>query len=323
MLESLIKPEILEHKSYEMFFMALAIGAVSITMAALITRNNTHPYASYATAYLAVAFACIATAPIMVRIIQKEERKDEVTRAGPFFGGYWCVIKTYIFYFLGIIVIFSLVFALLPMEKSNQLFSAQIEELVRIRGERIENITNSNLAANVVRTGAAVNKTNIFFKILFNNLSVLTLALIFSFIFGAGAIYIITWNASIIGVLIGAAAKEGIGLKVGVWEAGKFIAIHNALPPECCSILGSITHAIGKNILVSYSVALPCSLLALTPHGIFEISAYFMAGLVGGILSTISVNNKLPDREVILHSTILLAVAIAFIFIGAAIEAGL
>lgn len=291
MLESLVKPEVLEHRSYEMFFMAIAIGAVSITMAAMISHGEE-------VSHLAVAFACIATAPVMVKIIQLEERKDEVIKAGPFFGGYWAIIKTYTFYFLGIIVIFSLIFALLPEEKSTQLFSAQVKELKAIRS---------------LGSGRATRSCG-FLCILENNLGVLALALIFSFIFGAGAIYIITWNASIIGVLIGAAAKEGIGISIG---------IPGAIPMACRPVLDSVLGVTGVNVLASYLMALPCSILALVPHGIFEISAYFMAGLVGGILSTISVNNRLPDKEVVLHTVILLAIAIVFIFIGAAIEAGL
>lgn len=291
MLESLVKAEVLEQRNYEMFFMALAIGAISITMATLISTGDELPH-------LAVAFCCIAMAPIMVRIIQMEEQKDEATRVGPFFGGYWIIIKTYSYYFLGIIVIFSLLFALLPEDHSSKIFSAQVNELKAIRS---------------LGSGRAIGGCG-FFCILKNNMGVLVLATLFSFVFGAGAIYVITWNASIIGVLIGIAAKEGAGQLTT-------ISVPAALPPVCGSAIDSVCSvAGGPNILISYMIALPCSILALVPHGIFEIGAYFMAGLAGGIISTISVSNKLPDREVVFHTLILVIGAIFLIFIGAVVE---
>ncbi|MCD4739801.1 stage II sporulation protein M [archaeon] len=228
-----------------------------------------------------------------------EEQKDEVQKVGPFFGGYWIIIKTYSYYFLGIIVIFSLLFALLPEESSSKIFSAQLNELRVIRS---------------LGTGNAIGGPG-FFLILQNNLGVLALTVLFSFIFGAGAIYVITWNASIIGVLIGVAAKEGAGQLVS-------ISVPSALPPVCESLIGGACSAVGgPNILVSYMIALPCSILSLIPHGIFEITAYFMAGLVGGIVSTVSISNKLPDKEVVFHTLLLLVGAITCILIGAIVEA--
>lgn len=291
MLESLLKPEVLEQRTYEMFFMALAIGAISITLSTIIGRGDE-------IAHLGVAFCCIAMAPILVRIIQMEEQKDNCERVGPFFGGYWTIIKTYSFYFLGIIVIFSLIFALLPEEYSVDIFSAQVKELKAIRS---------------LGSGRAVSGCG-FLCILENNIGVLMLTILFSFVFGAGAIYIITWNASIIGVLIGLAAKEGAGQLT-------LVQISSALPPVCQSMVdGACAGAGGYSIIISYLIALPCSILALIPHGIFEIGAYFMAGLAGGIVSTISISNSLPDREVLLHTGLLLLGAFLMVVIGALIE---
>ena len=72
--------------------------------------------------------------------------------------------------------------------------------------------------------------------------------------------------------------------------------------------------------MTSYFIALPCSIISLVPHGIFEIGAYLMAGLAGGIVSTISVHNKLPPRKVVFHTVLLLVASVICIFIGALIE---
>ena len=70
--------------------------------------------------------------------------------------------------------------------------------------------------------------------------------LIFAFFYGFGAIFILTWNASIIGTAIGSYAQNQFGSFVGI---------------------------------------LPIALLKYMVHGIPEMIAYFMAGLAGGIIS--------------------------------------
>jgi len=293
MIESLIKPEVLEHKSYEMLFLAMAIGAISFILASMISKGSE-------AAHLMIAFCCIGMAPIMVRVITMEEQKDESEKMGPFFGGYWAIIQTYAYYFIGIIIIVSMIFTILPEERAVQAFSAQVEELNWIRGGQAR--AGAGGAGHVAGT---FNQKK-FVYLLENNMGVLALALLFSFIFGAGAIYIITWNASIIGVL------TGITAKVGCTGGGALIRPEIALSP--CAVQGV------NNILVSYLIALPCSMLSLLPHGIFEISAYFLAGLAGGILSTVSVSNRLPSKKVMEHTMAIIVLSMIFIVIGAVIE---
>jgi len=71
-----------------------------------------------------------------------------------------------------------------------------------------------------------------------------------SFFFGTGALFILSWNASVIGVFVSNLAKE-------------FSAKY------------------------SYSLAQGHldALLSIAVHGIPEIGAYFIAGIAGGILS--------------------------------------
>ena len=80
--------------------------------------------------------------------------------------------------------------------------------------------------------------------------------------------------------------QHGVNL-VGCTGGGALIRPEIALMP--CAIQPT------NDMVVSYLIALPCSLLSLLPHGIFEISAYFLAGLAGGILSTVSISNRMPS----------------------------
>lgn len=98
------------------------------------------------------------------------------------------ILKVYIAFFLGMIVALSLLFMTLPETTVEKLFDDQIKEIEMIRGNIIFG--------------------NTFLTIVTNNVSVLTLAFLFSFLFGAGAIFILTWNSSILSTAIGLTAKS-------------------------------------------------------------------------------------------------------------------
>ena len=53
-----------------------------------------------------------------------------------------------------------------------------------------------------------------FVKIVQNNLQVMLFAFVFSLVFGAGAVFIITWNASILGVAIARVAGHPLNIPV-------------------------------------------------------------------------------------------------------------
>jgi len=87
--------------------------------------------------------------------------------------------------------------------------------------------------------------------IFFNNaFFVMVPVLVFSFIYGAGAVFLIGWNASVLGVLIG---KDIVG----------YAATHG-----------------GPTALYIAS----CRMLGLFPHGLFESLGYFAGAISGGII---------------------------------------
>jgi uncharacterized membrane protein SpoIIM required for sporulation len=117
--------------------------------------------------------------------LEKHNNLEELT----FMQRYKDVIKIYIAFFLGMILTFSIIYIMLPGEASSHLFDDQIKEIEKIRG-----------------TGRAT-LFGTFETIIMNNVGVLFLAFLFSFIFGAGAIFILAWNASILSVAIGSVAR--------------------------------------------------------------------------------------------------------------------
>jgi len=102
-----------------------------------------------------------------------------------------------LFLFIGFVISFTFWTFVLPSEKVSVLFDLQSSVVDGIRAMTV--------------TGDAVN-LDTFFIILTNNLKVLTIALIFAFFYGAGAIFILVWNASVMGFVIGELAKNTFGI---------------------------------------------------------------------------------------------------------------
>jgi uncharacterized membrane protein SpoIIM required for sporulation len=120
--------------------------------------------------------------------------------------------------------------------------------------------------------------------------------ILFSFIYGAGAIFILIWNASIVGTAI-----------------GSFIRV---------SIDALITSSCGANTGTTFC-AVSSGILRYTVHGVPEILAYFVAALAGGIISIAVINQEFNSRKfehILLDSADLLMLAIAILFIAALLE---
>ena len=76
-------------------------------------------------------------------------------------------------------------------------------------------------------------------------------------------------------------------------------------------------------IFGSQVLTYPLSLIRYMTHGIFEILAYFMAGLAGGIISVAIIKNHLVGehkKRILKDSLDLILLAVAFLVIGAIVE---
>jgi len=101
-----------------------------------------------------------------------------------------------LFLFFGFVFAFSFWTLVLPVEKVSVLFSMQESVVKGIR--------------EMVATGNATSG-EAFTIILVNNFKVLFISLIFAFFYGAGAIFILSWNASVMGFVIGDLARDTLG----------------------------------------------------------------------------------------------------------------
>lgn len=261
--EALLRPEEAEKHPWEMFLYAILVTSISLWVSYYIFPA--------AASVVFLFFITIALLPIVYRLLQEEE--DIAEKAAVTTKTFWeeheHVIAVYVAFFLGVLMAAAFWYVLLPEEVSRVMFDQQIK-------------TTQALGAGIIGAGR-------FATILLNNLKVSFIAFVISFFYGTGAIFILSWNASVIAVWLGKIAKA----------TGAY-AVHPAM---------------------GYIYSLP-SLLCIAPHGIPEIAAYFFAGIAGGILGIGMIRGK-HDLRIIKDATILyLGIAVPLVVLGAAIEVG-
>ena len=235
---------------------------------------------------VAIFFTSIAAVPLLYAIIKEEEDKDYHERDEKILlKEHSKAIHAYLMLFLGVVVAQVATYILLPEQLLTTAFEAQINTYQTI-----------NPYAEI--TGAATTSGEYFTKIFLNNLRVLILCVLFSFAYGAGAIFVLTWNASVIAVAIGntlrthAAEAAAIGGLAGT-----------------ANYLGITAHT----FVLRYGI-----------HGTLEIAGYIVAALAGGIISVATIRKHYQTKEfehIVMDSADLILIAVALLLLAAGIEA--
>ena len=215
MLEMLISPRKAERRPYELFFVGLFYASLSILLVDWIFSSDV--ILSKYSGMLIVIFTVMFSMPFVYYTIKLEERKITAERGMlSLLKEHKRAIYAFLWLFLGFVVAFSAWHIILP---SNQSLVAQLETYCQINrpssfDECVAQYTVSGHAAN---TGGNAVSTQRLFAIFSNNIGVLIFTLIFSLIFGAGVMFILAWNASVIAAAIGIFAQSDISkLPLGV-----------------------------------------------------------------------------------------------------------
>ena len=202
MLESLVNPKRVEKGPWKMFFIGILYASLSLILAQVFFAKD--PVLSKFSGLIVVTFCVMFSLPFMYYIIKKEEKEDE-EMAG--IWSTWKIHKDAIFalmlLFLGFVVAFSFWYLIL---QNPILLNAQLETYCMINSPGNVDSCLKQYSMNsdfFSLTGGASYETSRFFSILENNIYVLIFTLIFSLIFGAGAIFILAWNATVIASAIG------------------------------------------------------------------------------------------------------------------------
>ncbi len=272
MLESLMNPFKAKRKPWEMFFIAILYYSVACILSLWVFKD----YATIVTLLLTI----VAVIPIIYNAIQLEEEESARPEVySRILFGHFKYFSFTMYFFGGLVVASALWYVFAPTHIVQSLFNAQIKTIMGI------NIT-----------GHVSQSFGLFATIFFNNIKVLIFCIIFSFIYGSGAVFILTWNASVIGVAIGYYIRTK---------------------------LAAISAYTGFQYMAHYFGIFSIGLLKYTIHGIPEILAYFIAGLAGSIISVGVIKKRYSSdgfSRTLWDASNLILIAIFITFVAAILE---
>ena len=267
-LESILSTRSAVSRPWLMAVLGFCAASVGLLLSVWVFRD----YASLVMVFLTV-FALI---PLFAQFMESEELADlMVADERTVLKQHGKVILSFVALFMGLSAAYAFWYITLP--SGPQVFGVQAQTIAALRQGL---------------TGHAVNGS-MFLVILLNNLKVLMFCVLFSFLYGAGAIFILAWNASVIGVALGNFVQQGV------------------------------TTAGSTNMLVAYATASGMSMVRYFIHGIPEITAYFVGGLAGGVLSVALVKHHWQRRQmdrVLLDASDLIIIAAVILVVAAFIE---
>jgi uncharacterized membrane protein SpoIIM required for sporulation len=270
--ESLVNPVSAESHPWKMFL----LGVFYSTVGVLLSMWVFYQWSSLVMVFLTV----LASVPLFYNTMRYEEKKDkEIHDEGLLLKQHGKALFFMMMVFLGFVFGYALWYLVLPEATTAHAFSAQITTIQAINAP----------------TGRVVSISS-FMKIFSNNMRVLFFCIFFAFFYGAGAIFILAWNASIIGVAMGNFIRRGlaeVATEIGFVSAGAYLQV------------------------------LSLGILRYMTHGIFEILGYFVGGLAGGIISVAVIRHDFGSKDfnhIIADSLDLVIISIVTLFLAALIE---
>ncbi|MBN1645025.1 stage II sporulation protein M [Candidatus Woesearchaeota archaeon] len=272
-LEAITNPKIAAKRPWTQIIIGFLFASAALFLSLWIFEE----YASLVMVFLTVT----AALPLFYATMKVEESKDSTIIGEKTLLKEHAHALRYLFYaFVGFSIAYTLWYVILPTGMSNSLFKVQTQ-------------TITNLNQHVTGHAAKITLLN---KIFLNNVKVMIFCVLFAFIYGTGALFILAWNASVIGA-----------------AAGNFIRTHVA----------SYADATGFAKIGAYFHGASLSVLRYSLHGVPEIMAYFVAGLAGGILSVAVIRKEYKTKQfekILLDASDLILISVFILFIAALLE---
>ena len=269
-LESLFNPFAVKRKPWEMFVAGVLYSLIGLFLAYISFRD----YAGLLLVFIIV----MAAIPLVYTAIKNEEEIDMHVK------GEWKILKEHskvliflMYFFIGVVIGLTLAYVFLPSSMVTEIFSIQSQAMVDVQG---------NVQGGITLFG-------LFQGIFVNNMKVLLFCLVFSFLFGAGAIFILTWNASVGAVAIGNMIKTN---------------------------LATVASEVGSVNMFNYLSIGTFSFMRFMFHGLVEIAAYFIAGIAGSIISIAVIKHNIQEESVLYDSVNLILLSVGVLFVAALME---
>lgn len=214
--------------------------------------------------------------PSLINLLSFEEEKERSDGVKRFFQNHRSIFEIYLFLSVGVFIAYILVIFFLGA--SGLGLSTTVGEQMKVLGGEITIEQIKNFEANHL-----VHSLNLFV----NNLGVAVIFFLLSFFYGAGAIFLMVWNASIFATFVSLTIKNiGKGFEHGFLLLGTFSMY---IIPEIAGFLlaaiagGVISKAViveefmsnsFKNVVKDALVLLLCSIIIL-------LIAAFLEGYIG------------------------------------------
>jgi uncharacterized membrane protein SpoIIM required for sporulation len=258
-LEQLFELRWIKKKEHS-FFLGFIYAILGLGSSILIFPNNI--------GLMSVAFTSILIVPSLTVLLSLEETieiKEKKLSIIRLFRNHFDIFKIYLNLFMGIFLAYLLVSILFPAAAQTG-FAGQFAA--------------ANIQGNAFQVSSLLS-------LLANNLVVFITCFALSFVYGAGSIIFLTWNASVWGVVLGYFAVTSAG-----GQSPNFLK----------------------------------SLLPYLPHLITEALAYVSASIVGGVISKAIIREKLFSKKfynIVRDALVLLGIGASLVFIAAVIESSL
>jgi len=206
MLEMLFSPRKAERHTWEMLFIGFLYASLSILLVNWIFSSD--PVLSKYSGILIVTFSVMFSLPFVYYCIKNEEERD-IQEQGIFriLKEHRRALMSLLWLFIGFVIAFSLWHIVLG---DARMLNAQIETYCVINRPGSFNDCVKDYGLGKITTTGSVTSNNMLLTIFSNNVYVLIFTLVFSLIFGAGAIFILAWNASVIAAAVGIFAKTNL-----------------------------------------------------------------------------------------------------------------
>lgn len=217
MLETILNPKKAERRPWEMLIIGALYATISVFVVDFLFLKN-YVFEKYIS-MLIVCFTVLFSIPFFFYMIKHEEEKDtRIKSEKSLLKEHGKAVAALSFLFIGYVVAFSILFVVMPKETTNANYKAQIETYCLINSRfDVENCISNAFEGRYLGQVVAINQTvnlkegmSRVSTILSNNFYVLLFSLLFSFLFGAGAIFILVWNASVIAGAVGIFARNNL-----------------------------------------------------------------------------------------------------------------
>lgn len=201
-LESIFPVKKVVKNPLDMFVLSTVVSLASIIIANMIFPGKS-------TGKMITLFITAALAPVVYGVFREEEeveREEAEHRIHKdFFDRHDEAMKIFTLLFLGIFAAVFLIVILSPYltfllgeNFAETTFEDQIQEI-----ERITSLSSGKALGNAL-------SADILDLILWNNLRVMSLSFILSFLIGVGAVVILAWNASILALYLASFIRKGL-----------------------------------------------------------------------------------------------------------------